>query len=379
MKIAHLIQAGNCAPHQTDSELMGRYLQNNGWSLTDDIKKANIVIINTCGFIKEYEDKSFELIKKADSKKKSSAKIIVTGCLPSINSSKLNRVFKGIKISANSLEELSKVLKISTNIRETKYIGKPNLYKDNNNLEYLLRIGWGCQGNCSYCAIKSVFGKPKSRSVNEILDELHAAYIHGYRRYNLVGHDVGSYGKDIDTNLINLISQLSRKYKDCSFRIFDINPDTLKKMLPYLEKFIRSGSVFHVKVPVQSGNDRIIRLMNRRYTASDFKYCIRKLRNFSPDLEIVTDIMVGFPSETENDFKDTLRMVGWLIKNKVMILCAYYSKRPNTKAGTMNNQVKEVIKRNRFKRLTDLCLMDNWIGEKVIFTQLKQKYSCPNL
>lgn len=372
-KKAFYITAGRCYPNTTDSVLIKSYLKNNGWALSRKIESANVIIINTCAFRKQEEDGSIGLIKKVHREKNSNAQVIVVGCLPAINKIKLKKIFKGIIVKANSLGELNKLLDAKAKIQEIKYIGSARRLKTNKDEEYCLRIGWGCHEKCSYCSVRFVFGKPRSRPVLDILQELDNAYSKGYRKFVLVSNDSGSYGEDLNISLVSLIDKLCKQRNDCQFALSHLNPDKLKKMLPLLAKFIRSRKIWRMNIPVESGSNRILRLMNRRYTVGDFKDYIQKLTQFNHSLEIKTDFLVGFPSETDYDSLDSLKLAEWLGRHRVDFQCLAYSKRPNTKASRMPGQIDNQTKKDRLKQLSSLCKISYTLRDKKLFKKLKRQ------
>ncbi|MDP2939163.1 MAG: radical SAM protein [Candidatus Omnitrophota bacterium] len=349
----------DCLPMGADFALIKAYLRNNGWALSRKIKTADLVIVNTCAVVKESEDESVALIKKVQKNKNRSAQMLITGCLPSINKNRLKQVFNGTAVSPNSFQELDKILNTKSSISEIKYTGSLRKLKKNKYAEYRLRIGWGCQGKCSYCAVRFVFGKPRSRPILDILKEYDIAYNKGYRRFILIANDSGTYGEDLNISLAHLLDKLCQKYKECRFALSHLTPNKLKEMLPSLERFIRQDKIWRIYVPVCSGSKRILKLMNRSYDLNDFKYCVTRLRNCNPNLEIKTLFLVGLPSETEKDFLDSLKLAEWLISNNVVTDCIAYSSRPNTEASQMPNQIDSQIKQERLKRLSILCSFFN--------------------
>lgn len=373
MKKASLIQTGTCIPHRTDSGLIITYLKKNGWVLTNKINNADVIIINTCAFKKETENVSIKLIEKAKKQKNKDAQIIVTGCLPYINKIRLAGMFKGDTIGANNLAELDRLLNARKSIANINYIGSPRKLQINKRVQYNLRIGWGCYGKCSYCAIKFVFGRPRSRPVADILQELENAYLKGYREFILVANDSGSYGSDLNSSLIYLLDKLFQRHKDCDFILSHLTPDRLKKLLPGLEEAIRSGRIRSINIPVESGSNRIIKLMNRFYAVADFKYCVKKISELNPKLTIMTDILVGFPSEMENDFRKTLKLVEWLGRHKVFFQCLSYSKRPNTEASLIPDQIDYRVKQARLRKLNKLCELSYVMRDKNLFMQSKRR------
>lgn len=377
MKKAYIVTSiDNCNSSSANFDLIKAYLRNNSWLISRKIEAANVVIINTCAVTRSYEDKAMQLIRKVQKKKNKSAQVIVTGCLPDINKDRLRKVFKGIAIGAGSLAELGQILNISSSIQEIKYIGSSEQLKKNKHTEYNLRIGWGCHGKCSYCAVKFVYGRPRSRPVTDILRELDIAYSNGYRKIILTGTDTGTYGEDINVPLSYLLGKLCQRYKECRFALSHLTPNRLKEILPTLEKFIRSGKIWRMYVPVVSGSDRIIHLMKRPYTAGDFKYCVQNLKSYNPHMTIITIILVGLPSETEEDFMKSMKLADWLDKHRVVISYAPYSKRPNTEASKITGQIGYRIKSNRLNRLSKLLNFNYMVRNKKLFERLKNRNLC---
>ncbi len=376
---AFLITTGTCYPHQTDFNLIRAYLRNSGWVISKKVSSANAVIINTCAFIKANEDRSLRVIRRVQERKNKDAKMIVVGCLPAINRPALTRAFRGSAVSANSLSQLNQLLGAKLSLNEINYIGSDRALKKNKSAEYLLRIGWGCNEKCSYCAVRFVFGKPRSRPQKDIQREFDIAYGMGYRRFVLVANDTGSYGDDSNTSIIRLLHKLCRKHGDCEFALSHLTPNKLKEMLPRLENLLRSRRIWQMNIPAESGSNRIMRLMRRRYTVEDFKFCVKKLLGYNPDIEIKTDIIVGFPTETEEDFLETLKLVEWLGRYKVIFQCLSYSKRPGTKASKMLQQMDEITKRNRLEKLNVLCEYNEIFKNKKLFTKLSNKIKIEKL
>ena len=370
MKKFFLYTTGNCYPSQSDYKLITAYIKENEWKLAKKIGNADIVIVYTCAFTKDKEDKSLNLIKQAYQEKKGSAQLIVVGCLPAINKDRLSKVHKGIAVTANSLKELDDLLQAKVSIKEISYTGSSICSNKNKHKEYLLRIGWGCNGECSYCAIKIIFGQPHSRPVSDIILEYEKAYRRGYRKFALISDDPGTYGKDVNSSLAVLFEELCDKHTDCKFTLASINPHTFKSIFPYLEKYIHQKKIWRIHLPVESGSNRIIRLMNRFYTVDDFKSYIEAIVASNPAIDLRTDILVGFPRETEYDFQQTLKLVGWLGRYKVEYQCLPYSRRPNTKADSMSGHLDQKTKATRFKILQRLCWINSILNKPYLFKQL---------
>jgi len=384
MKKAFVDISEYCYSLKTDFDLMRRYLKVNGWQIVKNIKNADLVIINSCAFVKKREDVAIKLIQKAQKDKKKNAQLIVAGCLPAINKNRLNSIFKGINITSNSLDKLDGIIDADIKLKDIKFV-KPTvqnfrpslgaysfLGKDSN--IYRLRIGWGCNGRCSYCVIRRVFGKPHSRPIDAILEEFKIAVQKGYRNFSLTATEVGCYGEDINTDIIKLIEALVKHYNNIKLDISYISLDRLKQILPHLEKHIRTKKIIAINVPVQSGSNRILRLMKRSYSVEDFKYTIGRIVKINPDIRIETDVIVGFPSETEEDFRKSILLTEWLGKNKIYYQIFQYDSRPNTESSKLPNQLSAQEKQKRFSRLTFLCQSSYAIvRNKQLFKELKKK------
>jgi MiaB/RimO family radical SAM methylthiotransferase len=373
MKNVFLASAGTCLPAQADLGLLKAYLFKNGWILTDKIKCARTIIIYTCAFNREKEDFSIELIKNIDNTRDKDACMIITGCLPAINRFRLKAVFNGPVVSADSLQELDGLLKPRYGIRDIAYAGAPSCTKKNSCAEYPLRIGWGCYGSCAYCAIKFVFGRARSRTVKDIIGEFELAYRRGYRRFVLVANDAGVYGMDQKTSLKHLLKKICQEHKDCQFAISHISPNVIKKILPSLGKFVRSGKIWRINIPVDSGSDRLLKLMRRPYNVATFKRCIKRLISYNPKLRIETDFLVGFPSETQKDFSGSLRLAAWLANYNVNAQCLAYSNRPKAESSKMPKQVKIQTKKKRLRNIINFFRLNRLLEDKRFVRKLKRR------
>ncbi len=372
MKKAFILTTGTCYPSVTDFNLIKTYLKNNGWALSKRIKDAHLIIIYTCAFVKKKEDISLECILRVRKEKNRAAQTIITGCLPVINKAVIKPIPGENMIPAGSLYELDRLLDSKFGIKTIRYIGAPDKLQANRNAEYLLRIGWGCYGKCSYCAVKFVFGKPRSRPPEEIMAEFEHAYSKGYRKFVLIANDTGSYGEGLNISFLEILGRLTARHKDSKFALSHLSPDKLKEVFPRLKKFVSAGKVWRINVPVESGSNKILRLMNRNYTVSDFKSYVQKLISCNKKLVVKTDILLGFPSETNKDFQDSLKLVEWLGRNKVFFQCLAYSSRPGTKANKLPGQIDETTKAMRLKQLNQLCRLSYILRDKELFDKFKE-------
>jgi len=366
MKKAFITITSNCYSSQTDFDLLRAFLRINGWQLTQKIGEADLLIINTCAFILAREDEAMRMIGRVREKKKINATLIITGCLPAINPQRIEKEFRDvICVPAKCLPDIAGIINAKFGLRDISLVEPTgsNGRRRNNELykpgyifkEYRLRIGWGCRGKCSYCVIRRVFGKPRSRPENEIIGEFSNAVGKGYKKFVLAANETGVYGEDTNTDLAALLEALCGINKEARFSISNITPDKLKNILPRLGKFLRKGRIWRINVPVQSGSDRILSLMNRPYSAADFRRAVGRMLSIAPGIMIETDIMAGFPSETGEDFHETVKLVEWLAEKNVVFQIFPYCSRPHTAAANLPGQISEQEKQRRCEILHFLC------------------------
>ena len=214
-----------------------------------------------------------------------------------------------------------------------------------------INIMYGCNNFCSYCIVPYVRGRERSRKIDDILQECKQIISEGYKEITLLGQNVNSYGNDLEnTSFANLIEQISNLEGDFRLKFMTNHPKDLSEdLIIALSKSNKVDKTLHL--PIQSGSNRILKLMNRKYTREDYLSKVETLRKYIKDISITTDIMVGFPSETEEDFLDTLSLV-----KQVEFAGAFtfiYSKRSGTPAAKMPEQITEDVAKDRIMRLID--------------------------
>jgi tRNA-2-methylthio-N6-dimethylallyladenosine synthase len=215
-----------------------------------------------------------------------------------------------------------------------------------------VNIMYGCNNFCSYCIVPYVRGRERSRKSENIIEEVKGLIYQGYKEITLLGQNVNSYGnggEDISfPQLLEKIAQLDGKFR---LRFMTSHPkDFSEELVKVMAKYPKICNNLHL--PVQSGSDSILRAMNRRYTSSDYLKKVEILKRYIPDCVITTDLIVGFPGETEEDFEDTLKLVKAV--NYSSAFTFVYSKRSGTKAATMENQVDEETSKRRIMTLVEL-------------------------
>lgn len=373
MEKVTIVNHSFCYPSLADIELLQSFFSINNWKISKKTEEADLVVVYTCAVRKEKEDLSKKLIRNAQKKLKKNAELIVTGCLPRINKKELDKMFRGKTVSAKSLDRFNTILNPKIKIQNVAPIDTiKNAEKSKKDHYYNLRIGWGCLGNCAYCAIKNVFGKPRSRPIDDITKEFEKALQKGYKNFILVSNDAGSYGVDINANLVELLDAITHCDGDYRLAISHLNPDRLQELWPSFRRFIVSKEIWQINLPIQSGSNRILKLMHRKYTVEIFKNCIKKVLKANSDIVVLTDVIVGLPQETESDFQKTLGLIEWIRRGnyKVNFDFKKFSPRPNTEASQMSGQVDEKIKQRRLMQISSFEKLSSDFKNKSNLTKL---------
>lgn len=214
---------------------------------------------------------------------------------------------------------------------------------------FCIKISTGCSGQCSYCSIKLSRGLVKSKSLDKILAEFKEGLDQGYMHFALLGTDIGDYGRDIGMNLCDLLDQMVSIEKDFKIRLRNVNPRWLISNWPRFRTILETGKIAYLQSPIQSGSNRILELMKRGYYAEDFLACARKIRLMFPTVVLKTKIIVGFPSETETEFLESIIIVNSGIFDYVDVF--RYTRRPGTPASLMEPEVPDEVKIRRHRKL----------------------------
>lgn len=353
-----------CQMNIHDSEVISGILQKMGYCPADTLKEADLIVLNTCCVRENAERKVYGRISQLKSFKQKNPELIlaVSGCmvqqphvrkyiaenLPYVDIVfGIHNVHKLPELIENAIETNLPIIEVSsenTDLEENLPI------KRGEGVKAWVTITYGCNNFCSYCIVPYVRGREKSRRPEDILKEVEELSELGFLEINLLGQNVNSYGKDLKEPItfpellreVNAIDRIER------IRFITSHPKDLSDDLIMAMKDC-SKVCEHIHLPVQAGSNRILEKMNRRYTREHYINLVEKLRKAIPEIAITTDIIVGFPGETEEDFEDTIDLV-----KKVEFDSAFtfmYSKRPGTPAAEMLDQVDEDVKSLRLERL----------------------------
>lgn len=355
LKVA-LISLG-CDKNLVDSEYMLGSLLEKGYLITSKIGDADIIIINTCGFINSAKEESINtILEMAEYKKKSKCKLLIaTGCLSQRYGDQLLKEIPELDAVIGTgdflkLPDLIEQVKVSRlNITGNKTVIDYDIKKRVNTLKYIsyVKIAEGCNNRCSYCAIPLIKGPYKSRPMESIKEEVEFLVSRGIKEINIVAQDTTSYGIDIygKPSLPELLKKLTDVQGEFWIRVLYAYPthinDELLEIISFSPKIAK-----YLDIPLQHISDRILRLMNRPTNSEEIKKLIEKVRNVVPDIALRTTFIVGFPTETESDFRELINFIKTYQFDRVGAF--KYSREEGTYAATLRPQVPEKIKQKRF-------------------------------
>ncbi len=358
IKSFHIITIG-CQMNKADSERLSSYLRSQGLVPAATRQKADLLAINTCGVRQSAEDRVYGLVNRAR-KDNPAAKIAVLGCIakrPDVqarlrgqadiflaNSEMLNIVDI---ISSQSIHNSSRS-DISRQIEGEKYLAVAPDYE--NNFSAFVPIGNGCNNFCAYCVVPYARGREVYRPAEDILAEIGRLVEKGYQEIMLIAQNVNSY-RSGDYDFAKLLEEAASLSGDFWIRFCSSHPkDMSDRLIEVIGLYPKVCP--HLHLALQSGDDEILSRMNRRYTAAHYASLIAKVRAARPDIAITTDVIVGFPGETKEQFQHTVEMFRNIEFDMAYI--AQYSPRPQTAAWKMVNDVPQAEKRERARTLTDI-------------------------
>lgn len=360
----HIITYG-CQMNEHDSENISGMLEALGYEHTDTPEAANIVVMNTCS-VREHADKRFfGMLGQFKKRKKLDPDFIicVCGCMPQqphiVQEIRRRYSWVDIVFGTQTIAEFPNLLteRIRTNKKQFSILANNTEIVEEKNPKRLhphkalVNITYGCNNFCTYCIVPYTRGREKSRSLREVKQEIISLVHDGVKEVMLLGQNVNSFRDADGNNFAALIRALEEVEELERIRFMTSHPKNLSDEL--IECFAQTKKLCHnIHLPVQSGNDTILKRMNRHYDRSRYLDIVRKLRAVCPDITISTDIIVGFPGETEEQFQDTLSLVREVGYDSAFTFI--YSPREGTPAAKFPDQISEETKHHRFDRLVDV-------------------------
>lgn len=385
-KTYHVVTYG-CQMNVHESEKIRGILSTLGMLEIDDIEKADVVVFNTCCIREGAEDRAYnnimalKKVKEADPNKI----IVVCGCMPQQKQGKYNLKerlpFVDIIIGTHNINALAQyLLKFAINkTRIYDIIDRPIASMDTNecirddNINAYVNIIYGCNKFCTYCIVPYVRGREMSRQPQDIYNEVRDLVQNkGYKYITLLGQNVNSYGKDLKepTTFSELLTYLCKIEGDFKIKFMTSHPmDFSDELIKVMKKEDKIAKALHL--PVQSGSSRILEKMNRHYDIKHYMSIIKKVKRAMPNISLSTDIIVGFPGETEKDFNLTMKLLKKVKYDQVFAFM--YSKRSGTPAAQFKDQIDE---KEKNKRVNKLLRLQKLIQKDQIKKYFNKTYDC---
>ncbi|MEI6731827.1 MAG: radical SAM protein [archaeon] len=392
------IETNGCAVLRHETQRYAKFFRENGFVETISPDNAEFVLMTTCGVVNWTEDKAIEALERLVQTSRKDAKILVGGCLPKINPERIKKISNKLVMfgpkepyilndlidAKIGIEKISytdgatrehsfgdpeieytpaelEQLKISKKLDQvfgTKrfleiydYLTKGrHFWKEENLLE--IKVSSGCAKNCTYCATKFAIGSLVSENPEKIVSEVKEGLERGFKKIVLLGDEVGYYGADIGTNLISLIDSLDKLPGEPRIALRYVDPDALIKNFENLKKHFESGRIYYLCSAFQSGSHKILSLMNRTQNMNRFTEVFSEIDRDYPAVFKHTQLIVGFPQETEEDFKQTINVLDK--SNFDYITATAYRDRSNTKSSQLPDHIEESIINERYQRMTEI-------------------------
>ncbi len=365
----YYIKTFGCQMNVHESEKLAGMCESLGYKKTEDIKDADVIVFNTCCIRDGVEQKILGNIGAVKKLKKAKKDLIVAicGCMSQADgrSDLIRKKFPFVDIifGTHNLHEFKNYLqkclndksKITDVWNEANGIFEDvNIVRDNLFSNAWVNINFGCNNFCSYCIVPYVRGRERSRDYKDIVKEVEGLVKQGFKYITLLGQNVNSYGNDFEDKSINfafLLKKVAEIPGDFRIKFMTSHPkDLSEEVIKTISENDKICKVIHL--PIQSGSNEILKAMNRKYTREHYLGLIKLIRKYMPDAYISTDIIVGFPGETEENFMDTFNLVNEVKYDGVFAFM--FSKRSGTVAYSMENQVDESVKKDRIHRLLQL-------------------------
>lgn len=360
------VRTYGCQMNEHDSEKIRGMMKSVGFKLVDSIEKADVVILNTCAIRENAHDKVFGFLGVLKHLKQSKPDLLIgiCGCMAQeevVVKDILNKYkYVDFVCGTHNLDNLISIVKnkIDTKKQQIEVLSYEGDVVENvpvlreSKYSAWVDIIYGCDKFCTYCIVPYTRGTQRSRKHEAIVDEVKELVKKGYKEVTLLGQNVNAYGKDLyeDYNLANLLSDVSDTGIE-RIRFVTSHPwDFTDEMVDIIAS--RDNIMPYIHLPLQSGSDKILKLMNRKYTSSEYLKLYNSIRSKVKNSSVTTDIIVGFPGETEEDFEDTLKLVNECKFDGAFTFA--YSPRENTPAALMKNVVPEEVKMDRLHRLNEV-------------------------
>ncbi|NIR87589.1 tRNA (N(6)-L-threonylcarbamoyladenosine(37)-C(2))-methylthiotransferase [Candidatus Bathyarchaeota archaeon] len=350
------VRSFGCPTNLADGELMAGCLSEAGFDIVERVEDADVLIYNTCAVKTPTEDRMMHILRKAPRGKR----LIVTGCLPLINFERVKAKVRfdavlGPAPGSKIVEAVHKVGRgkrfVALEKNSKPSLGLPKIPV--NRIVGVVPINYGCLGSCSYCCVLFARGRLRSYPIDELVERVKRDLASGVKEVWLTSQDTACYGKDISVSLADLLRKVCRVEGEFFVRVGMMTPNYALEILDDLIQAYRDEKVFKfLHLPVQSGDDEVLRLMNRHYSVDDFRRIVNSFRQEIPEITLATDVICGFPGESGEAFERTVEFIKEVQPDVVNI--SKFFPRPGTPAGKMKAFVDPREVKGRSRRLAEL-------------------------
>ena len=362
------IQTFGCQQNEADSERLGGMLCEMGYTIVYDAKDADLVLVNTCAVREHAELKALSITGQFKHMKEENPDLLIGICGCMVTQDHRVGVIKNSYPYVDFLFGTAMVYRFPEILYGVLTEHKRQFWNDpaseghiaeglpvkrEGDFKAWLSVMYGCNNFCSYCVVPYVRGRERSREKEDVLAEARELAASGVKEITLLGQNVNSYGKDLgyDYDFADLLSDICKIDGDFRLRFMTSHPkDASHKLIDVMAREPKIEKHFHL--PLQSGDDRILKVMNRKYDRSSYLALVDYMRQKMPEIAITTDIIVGFPGESEEEFQNTLDVLSRVRFDNIYSFI--YSKRKGTPAAEMEDQIPEEVKKERMSRLLDL-------------------------
>ena len=363
----YYIATFGCQQNEADSERLAGTAKNLGYDKAESMEDADLIIFNTCAVREHAELRALSKTGQLKHLKEKNKNLLIGlwGCMVSqekrVEDIKHKYPYVDFVAGTNMLHRLPEILcDVMENDRRRYYVDELDYsivegvpVERENKIKAYVSIMYGCDNFCTYCIVPYVRGRERSRKKEDILNEVRGLVVDGYKEITLLGQNVNSYGKKEkdDCDFATLVEEICKIDGDFTLRFMTSHPkDVSDRLIEVIKNNPKVERHFHL--PVQSGSSRMLKVMNRKYTREGYLETVRKLKEAVPDIVLTTDIIVGFPGETAEDFEQTLSLVREVKYDSVFSFI--YSKRPGTPASEMQDDTTDEEKTERMSRLLSL-------------------------
>lgn len=379
-----------CKVNQYETEAMEEIFVKRGYNVVDGNEEADVYVINTCTVTNLGDRKSRQFIRRAKKSNEDSI-VVAVGCYSQVAPEEVEKI-EGVDIVIGTTDRdkivdfceeaktKRKKINVVKSIKGHKKFESLNIYDVKSKTRAYIKIQEGCNQFCSYCIIPYARGPIRSRDLDDIIKETERLAEAGFKEVILTGIHVASYGKDLkNIDLLKVIEEVSKVEGIERIRLSSVEPTLIDER--FMEKALEIKKLCdHFHLSLQSGSDTVLNRMNRKYTTSQYEEIVKLIRRYMPDAGITTDIIVGFPGETEEEFEETYNFVKNIGFSRIHVF--KYSPRKGTPASKFENQIHGTIKHERSERLINLgnelmsSFNEKYIGRTmdVLFEEIKNGF-----